>query len=247
MAAILNGLSLCGFRVYGSTFLSFSNYLIPSLRMSAMLKLPIIYIFTHDSISIGEDGPTHQPIEQLAMLRAMPNLEVFRPCDVNEVIGSYKTIFAKKDSPSVISLSKTKLPILQTSSVNDVSRGAYIIREHLRKLNGIIIASGEEVHLAIEVANRLNVKGFDIRVVSMPCIKRFLANDPEYIEEILPVGIKKIVIEPSASISWNRIVFNEKYLITLDTFGSSGKREDVYKKYGFDIDSLEEKVENLLK
>lgn len=247
MGAILNGIALVGYRPYGSTFLAFSDYLRPSIRMAALLNLPIIYIFTHDSISIGEDGATHQPVEQLASLRAIPNLEVFRPCDANEVIGVYKTVLKKENGPCVISLSKTKLPILETTSSSGVEKGAYIVKNEVRKLDGIIISTGEEVHQAIEVSKNLSVKGMDIRVVSMPCIKRFLKQDKEYIEEILPVGIKKIVIEAGSSMSWNRIVFNNKYLITLDTFGSSGKREDVYKKYGFDIESLEKKIENLLK
>ncbi len=247
MGAILNGLAITGFRPYGSTFLSFSNYLLPAIRMAAMLKLPITYIFTHDSISLGEDGPTHQPVEQLAQLRVIPNLEVFRPCDANEVIGTYKTIMKKENSPAVIALSKNSLPILENTNSNEAEKGGYIVRDNLRKLDGIIISSGEEVHLAIEVANRLNIKGFDIRVVSMPSIERFLSNSKDYIEEILPVGIKKIVIEASSKMSWNEIVFNKKYLITLDTYGKSGKKDDIYKEFGFDVDSLEEKVEKLLK
>ncbi len=247
MGAILNGISMLGYRGYGSTFLTFSDYLRPSIRMAAMLKLPITYIFTHDSISIGEDGATHQPIEQLASLRTIPNLEVFRPCDANEVIGVYKAILKKEDSPSVISLSKQELPILETTSSSGVEKGAYVVKEYQRKLDGILISTGEEVHQAIEVSKRLSIKGIDLRVVSMPCIQRFIKEDNEYRDEILPVGVKKIVIEAASSQSWNRIVFNSKYLITLDEFGASGKREDVYKKYGFDIDSLEEKIENLLK
>ncbi len=247
MGAILNGLAITGYRPYGATFLAFSNYLMPAIRMGAMLKLPITYIFTHDSISLGEDGPTHQPIEQLAQLRAIPNLEVFRPCDANEVIGVYKTIMKKENSPAVISLSKNILPILEETNSNEVEKGGYIVRNNLRKLDGIIISSGEEVHIAIEIAKRLNIKGFDIRVVSMPSISRFLENTKDYIEEILPVGIRKIVIEASSKMPWNEIVFNKKYLITLDNYGKSGKKDDVYKEFGFDIDSLEEKVEDLLK
>ena len=176
-------------------------------------------------VSLGEDGPTHQPVEQLAQLRVIPNLEVFRPCDANEVIGTYKTIMKKENSPAVIALSKNSLPILENTNSNEAEKGGYIVRDNLRKLDGIIISSGEEVHLAIEVANRLNIKGFDIRVVSMPSIERFLSNSKDYIEEILPVGIKKIVIEASSKMSWNEIVFNKKYLITLDTYGKSGKKD----------------------
>ena len=247
MGAILNGFALCGYHPYGSTFLSFSDYLKPSIRMSAMMDLPVTYIFTHDSISIGEDGATHQPVEQLSSLRATPNLEVFRPADANEVIGVYRTIFEKGSGPSVIALSRNNTPILETTKINEVSKGGYIVFDTERKPSGILIATGEEVHLAIEVAKRLKTKGMDIRVVSMPCIKRFEEQDQEYIDNVLPVEIRKIVIEAASSMSWNSIVFNKKYLITLDTYGASGKKEDVYKKFGFDIDSLEEKVENLLK
>lgn len=247
MAAITNGISLVGFRSYASTFLAFSDYMRPAMRIASILNLPVTYIFTHDSISIGSDGATHQPVEQLTSLRAMPNLEVFRPCDANEVIGTYKTIMKKKTGPSVISLSKTKLPILETTSSSGVEKGAYIVKNEQRKLDGIIISSGEEVHQAIEVSKRLNTKGIDVRVVSMPSIKRFLDQEDAYKEEILPVGIKKIVIEAGSSLSWNRLIFNKKYLITLDTFGDSGSRDELYEKYGFDIESLEEKIENLLK
>lgn len=247
MAAIINGISLVGFRSYASTFLAFSDYMRPAMRIASILNLPVTYIFTHDSISIGSDGATHQPVEQLTSLRAMPNLEVFRPCDANEVIGTYKTIMKKKTGPSVISLSKTKLPILETTSSSGVEKGAYIVKNEQRKLDGIIISSGEEVHQAIEVSKKLNTKGIDVRVVSMPSIKRFLDQEDAYKEEILPVGIKKIVIEAGSSLSWNRLIFNKKYLITLDTFGDSGSRDELYEKYGFDIESLEEKIENLLK
>lgn len=247
MGAILNGLALCGYHPYGSTFLSFSDYLKPSIRMAAMMDLPVTYIFTHDSISVGPDGATHQPIEQLTSLRSTPNLEVFRPADANEVIGVYRTIFEKESGPSVIALSRNSLPILETTKISEVKRGGYTVFDPERKLSGILIATGEEVHLAIEVAKRLKVKGMDIRVVSMPCIKRFEEESQEYIDEILPVEVRKIVIEAASSMSWNSIVFNKKYLITLDEFGTSGSKDDVYKKYGFDIDTLEEKVENLLK
>ncbi|MCI8347654.1 MAG: transketolase [Bacilli bacterium] len=247
MGAILNGLALCGYRVYGSTFLTFSNYLIPAIRMAAILNLPIIYIFTHDSISIGEDGPTHQPVEQLAQLRVMPNIEVYRPCDANEVIGTYKIVMKKNSGPSVICLSKTNIKILDTTKTTEVENGAYIIRDSIRKLDGIIISTGEEVHLALEVANRLSIKGIDIRVVSMPSMERFIKKEDEYKEKILPIGIKKIVLECASSMPWNKIVFNDKYLITLDEFGYSGTKEEVYQEFGFDIDSLEEKIENLLK
>ena len=247
MGAISNGLALCGFRPYLSTFLVFSDYLKPSLRLSCMMNLPNIYIFTHDSISVGEDGPTHQPVEQLLTLRAMPNLDVFRPADANEVIGCYKAIFDKESGPAVINLSRNTVPILEETKANEVEKGGYIAFETRNKPVGIIMSSGEELHLAIEVAKRLMVKGIEVRVVSIPNLGRFLKQDPEYIESVLPVEVRKIAIEASSSMSWNKLIFNSKYLITLDEFGSSGKKDDVYKKYGFDVDTLEEKIENLLK
>lgn len=247
MGSIVNGLALVGFKPYCSTFLAFSDFLKPAIRLSAMMDLPVIYIFTHDSISIGEDGPTHQPIEQLLSLRTMPNVEVFRPCDVNEILGTYKTIMEKKSGPSVIVLSKNKVPVLTDTSIKDTANGAYIVKKEQRRLDGILISTGEDVHSAIKVSENLFTKGFDIRVVSMPSIKRFLQMPSDYKEEILPIEIRKIVIEPSSSYNWNKIIFNDKYIISIDEFGSSGKKEDVYKKYGFDIESLEDKIENLLK
>ena len=247
MGAVLNGFALCGYHPYGSTFLTFSDYQKPSIRQSALMNLPVTYIYSHDSISVGEDGATHQPVEQLTSLRATPNLEVFRPADANEVIGVYRTIFEKESGPAVITLSRNTLPILETTKINEVQKGGYIVYDTERKPSGILIATGEEVHLAIEVAKRLMTKGMDIRVVSMPCIKRFEEQNQEYIDNVLPVEIRKIVIEAASSMSWNSIVFNKKNLITLDEYGCSAPKDDVYKKYGFDVDSLEEKVENLLK
>lgn len=247
MGAILNGLALCGYRPYGSTFLAFSDYMKPAIRLACILKLPVTYIFTHDSISVGEDGITHQPVEQLLALRSMPNLDVFRPADANEVIGSYKTIYDKKSGPSALILSKNKLNILSETKASEVEKGGYTVFESLRKADGIVITSGEEVHQVIEVAKRLRSKGIEIRVVSMPNLGRFLKQDKEYIDEILPVEIRKIVVEASSSFSWNSLIFDSKYLITLDDFGASGSKADVYKKYGYDVDSLENKIENLLK
>ena len=247
MGAITNGLSLMGFRPYASTFLSFSDYLKPSLRMAALMNLQNIYVFTHDSISVGEDGPTHQPVEQLLGLRALPGFDVFRPADANEVIGSYKAILEKEEGPAAINLSRNKLPILECTKANEVEKGGYIVIDTVEKPKGIIITSGEELHTVIEVVKNLKVKGLNIRVVSMPNLGSFLKQDEEYIESVLPVEIRKIVVEASSSLSWNKFIYNSKYLITQDEFGSSGKYKDVYKKYGFDPVSLEEKIENLLK
>ena len=247
MGAITNGLSLMGFRPFASTFMSFSDYLKPSLRLAALMNLQNIYIFSHDSISVGEDGPTHQPMEQLLGLRSLPNFDVFRPADANEVIGSYKAIFGKSEGPSVISLARNKLPILEYTKANEIEKGGYIVVDTVEKPNGIIISSGEELHLVVEAVKNLKVKGLNLRVVSMPNLGRFLKQDEEYIESILPVEVRKIVVEASSSLSWHKLIYNSKYLITLNEFGLSGKYTDVYKKYGFDSKSLEEKIEKLLK
>lgn len=247
MGAIMNGLSLVGFRPYGSTFLSFQDYLKPAMRLTTLMNLPNIYIFTHDSISVGEDGPTHQPVEQLLALRSIPNMDVFRPADANEVIGAYKTIFEKENGPAAIALSRNKLPILECTKGNEVEKGGYILLDPMRKADGIIISCGEELHQVIEAVKNLKTKGIELRVVSMPNLERFLKQDQEYIESVLPVEIRKIAVEATTSYSWSRIIFNRKYIITQDEFGSSGKWKDVYKKYGFDAKSLEEKIENLLK
>lgn len=247
MGAITNGLSLSGFRPYVSTFLSFSDYLRPSLRLAALMNLPNIYIFTHDSISVGEDGPTHQPVEQLLGLRSLPNFDVFRPADANEVIGSYKAIFEKTTGPAVLALSRNKLPILEETKSKEVTKGGYVLIDTIDKPSGIVISSGEEIHEVIEAAKKLRTKGINIRVVSMPNLGRFLKQEQEYIDSVLPVEIRKIVVEASSSMSWNKLIYNSKNLITLDEFGASGKYKDVYEKYGFDAKSLEEKIENLLK
>ena len=247
MAAIANGLALCGFRPYISTFLSFSDYYKPAMRLASLMNLGVINILTHDSISVGEDGPTHQPVEQLTYLRTLPNLDVFRPADANEVIGSYKAIFAKESGPSAIILSRNEVPIIEETKANEVEKGGYVALDTEEKPQGIVISSGEELHNTLEVAKRLKTKGIHIRVVSMPNLNRFLAQDEEYIESVLPVEVKKLVVELSPSISWNKLIFNDKYIISEETFGVSGKKEDVLKKYGFDVDTLEEKIENLLK
>ena len=247
MGAITNGLALSGYRPYCSTFLAFSDYLRPTLRMASLMNLPNIYVFTHDSISVGEDGPTHQPVEQLLGLRSLPNFDVFRPADANEVIGSYKAIFAKEEGPATILLSRNKLPILEYTKASDVEKGGYVLLDTMTKPDAIVISSGEEIHQVLEAAKNLRTKGVNIRVVSMPNLGRFMKQDEEYKEMVLPVEVRKIVVETSNSMSWNQLIFYDKYLITLNDFGTSGKYKDVYEKYGFDAKSIEEKIENLLK
>lgn len=246
MASIANGLALAGYRPFVSTFLSFSDYLKPALRLTALMDLPVTYIFTHDSISIGQDGPTHQPVEQLVSLRAIPNMEVFRPADSNEVIGSFKTIY-ENNSPSSLIIGRDSIKILESTSISATSKGGYIVHNEERKLDGVIIATGEEVTLALEVMQLLKEKGYDLRVVSMPSIERYNNLTKEEKEELLPLGVKKFVIEKGTSYSWYSFVYKDSYLFTLDKFGASGKTEEVNSFYGFTKEEISLKIEALLK
>lgn len=246
MASIANGLALAGYRPFVSTFLSFSDYLKPALRLTALMDLPVTYIFTHDSISIGQDGPTHQPVEQLVSLRAVPNMEVFRPADSNEVIGSFKTIY-ENNSPSSLIIGRNSIKILESTSISATSKGGYIVHNEERKLDGVIIATGEEVTLALEVMQLLKEKGYDLRVVSMPSIERYNNLTKEEKEELLPLGVKKFVIEKGSSYSWYSFVYKDSYLFTLDKFGASGKTEEVNSFYGFTKEEISLKIEALLK
>lgn len=246
MASIANGLALAGYRPFVSTFLSFSDYLKPALRLTALMDLPVTYIFTHDSISIGQDGPTHQPVEQLVSLRVVPNMEVFRPADSNEVIGSFKTIY-ENNSPSSLIIGRDSIKILESTSISATSKGGYIVHNEERKLDGVIIATGEEVTLALEVMQLLKEKGYDLRVVSMPSIERYNSLPKEEKEELLPLGVKKFVIEKGSSYSWYSFVYKDSYLFTLDKFGASGKTEEVNSFYGFTKEEISLKIEALLK
>lgn len=247
MGAILNGLALSNFRVYGSTFLSFSDYLKPAIRMSALMHLPVTYIFSHDSISNGEDGPTHQPVEQLTMLRSTPNLNVFRPADIKEVIGSWNYILKDRNTPSALILSKQVGETLKETNANEVAKGAYIINHEEKDLHGIIIATGDEARTAVRVAKALKFEcGLDIRVVSMPSQELFERQNQEYKDSILPLGVRTIVIEAGSKLSWYKYVYNDKYLITIDNFGISGSKDEVLKYFNYDYESIKNRVKELL-
>lgn len=247
MGAILNGLALCNYRVFGGTFLSFSDYMRPSIRMSALMNLPVTYLFSHDSILIGEDGPTHQPIEQLASLRAIPNFYVYRPCDAYELVNTWNTILENK-KPSAILLSRTDVSLLTTTKKGDVGSGGYVVWPENGKLDGIIIATGTEVHTAIYIAHNLKRKyDLNIRVVSMVCKELFEQQLPAYKEAILPKGYKKFVIEAGSKQGWEGYVYNNDYLFTVNEFGVSGPRDQVLEHMHFDYNTLENGIYNLLK
>lgn len=246
MGAISNGIASCGIRTFNSTFLAFSDYLKPSIRMSALMNLPVTYIFTHDSITIGSDGATHQPIEQLSMLRNIPNLIVFRPADANEILGCWNEILTHK-YPSALVLSRNSSPLLKESDSKKVSRGAYIVRNEKSRLSAIIIATGTEVSMAINIADDLEKYGINIRVVSMPSIELFEENEEDYKESIIPTGYKTIVIEYSSSSDWYRYVRGEKYLININNFGKSGTKEEILEYYELDYESIKKYIIDLLK
>lgn len=246
MGAILNGLALSGLRPFGSTFLAFSDYMKPSIRLTCLMNLPVTYIFTHDSIKIGSDGPTHQPIEQLASLRTIPNMTVFRPADVNELVGCWDYVINKK-IPSTLIIPKEEKGMLEGSSIEGASKGAYIIKREMGRLAGIIIATGSEVETAVQISEELYMKGMMVRVISMPSIEIFNKESAEYKESLLPIGAKIVVLEASNDPTWNEFVYNKKYLLNLCDFGISGTKKEILEVYGYDFDSLLEKTEKLLK
>lgn len=244
MAGILNGMALCNLRVFGSTFLSFADYLKPSMRMSCIQNLPVTYVFTHDSVSIGQDGPTHQPIEQLSSLRLIPNMNVFRPCDINEVIGSWEYIL-KNRVPASIVISRDKLNILKHTNGKYVQYGAYIVRKEKYHLDGVIVATGSEVHTALRISEELFTQGIDLRVVSMPCMEIFLKQNPLYEEKLLPKDVKIITMEAGSTMLWHRFASSKECALGIDTFGVSGKKDDALKFVEFDYNSLLLKVKKL--
>lgn len=246
MGAIMNGISLAGIRNFGSTYLAFSDYMKPSIRLASMMNLANIYIFSHDSISVGKDGASHEAVEQLISLRSIPNLEVFRPCDVNEIIGTYKYVCSKKNGPSAIILGRNKTKIKTNTSINDVSKGAYIIKKEDKELDAVIISTGEEVDLALDVSDILTEKGFNIRVVSMPSIELFKKQKKSYQEEVIPNDTKVCVIEASSPYSWYQFTSNEEYLFTVNQFGLSGDKEQILEYFGFTKEKIADKIEKLL-
>lgn len=244
MGAILNGLALSNYRPYGSTFLAFSDYIKPAMRMSALMNLPVTYIYTHDSINIGSDGPTHQPIEQLGMLRSIPNMKVYRPSDAKELIGCWQLII-NSNNPSALILGRNEVELLGTTSSVNTLKGGYIFHREQRNLNAIIIASGTDLHTAKNISYDLAKEGYDIRVVSMPSIEVFELQPMEYRNEVLP-KVKTIVIEASNDTKWLKYT-NIDHLINVNKFGKSGSKDEVLEYFNFDYISIKEKVKELLK
>ena len=249
MAAIANGITLYGgTKTFVGTFFVFSDYLKPMARLAALMKIPVTYVLTHDSIGVGEDGPTHEPIEQLAMLRAMPNINVFRPADATETAAAWYSAITSKNTPTVLALSRQNLPQIEGSS-KEALKGGYIIAESIKaKPDAIIIASGSEVSLAVDAKKELMEKGFDIRVVSMPCMDIFEQQSDEYKEKILPQTVeKRLVVEAGSSICWGKYLGLKGKSVTIDTFGASAPANVLFKKYGFTVENVVNKALSMLK
>ena len=233
MGAIVNGLELHGFRAYGGTFLTFSDYMKGALRLSALMKIPSIWIYTHDSIGLGEDGPTHQPVEHLAGLRAMPQLNVVRPADANETALAWRFALRSTDAPTAFALSRQNLPILDPADVPDdaIERGAYVLRDCEAEPELILIGTGSEVALCLEAADALD--GIAVRVVSMPCMDTFTSTDEAYQEHVLPAACTaRIAVEAASPLGWDRWIGRDGTFVGMTSFGTSGPAAEVYEKYG---------------
>lgn len=245
MAAVLNGLALTNLRPFGSTFLAFSDYMKPSIRMSAMMNLPVTYIFTHDSIRVGEDGATHQPIEQLGSLRSIPNFTVYRPCDYKELIGSWSNIL-KDGKPAALVLPRGHNDTLKHTSAKKVARGGYIVSEVKTRLDVILIATGSEVDLAMQIKEELLKNYIEARVVSMPNLNTFLKQEKDYQEQVLPTGYRRMVVELSNDANWYKLINSEEDFIGVNNFGKSGSEKDVLSYYELDMTDLVIKIKNSL-
>ena len=246
MGAILNGMALSNLKVFGSTFLAFSDYLKPAIRMSALMNLPVTYIFTHDSVYVGEDGPTHEPVEQLTMLRTIPNFITFRPADINEILGSWEYILKNNCATSLV-VSKEIRNKQKNTNAKFVKYGAYMVRKEKFHLDGIIIATGQELEMAMDISKELFTMGIDTRVVSMPSMELFLKQNPKYEEQLLPKDVKTFVIEAGSSLIWNRFATKPEYIFGVNKFGMSGKSEEIVKYLKIDKNTILEKIATYLK
>lgn len=247
MAAIGNGITLSGLRAFVSTFFVFSDYVKPMARLSAIMKIPTTYVLTHDSIGVGEDGPTHEPIEQLAMLRAMPNFNVFRPADATETIAAWYSAVTSKETPTALVLTRQNLPQLPGSS-KEALKGGYVIADSTKATpDAIIIASGSEVSLACDAKAELMKEGVDVRVVSMPCMDLFEQQSAEYKESVLPKSIRKrVAVEALIDYGWGKYVGLDGATVTMTGFGASAPAGTLFKKFGFTVENVVATVKSIL-
>ena len=250
MSAIMNGISLHGgFIPFGGTFLMFSEYARNALRMAALMKVQSIFVYTHDSIGLGEDGPTHQPVEQTATLRLLPNMSVWRPCDAVESAVAWKCAIEKRNGPSSLIFSRQGLPhqIRGDMQIANIARGGYILKDSKAVPDAIIIATGSEVALAMDAAKALEGKGKNIRVVSMPCVDAYETQDAAYKESVLPAGVTaRVVVEAGVTSSWYRYAGLNGKVIGLDRFGESAPAGELFKHFGFTVENVVNTVNEVL-
>ena len=255
MAAAMNGMALHGgARPYGGTFMCFTDYARGSMRLSALMGVPVVYVMTHDSIGLGEDGPTHQPVEHLAMLRATPNTLVFRPADTVETAEAWECALQQTSTPSVLALSRQNLPTVRTEHKNNnlVSKGAYVLAEAEGKRQVILMATGSEVSIAMAARDQLQAQGIGTRVVSMPCMELFAQQDEKYRKRVLPAGPVRIAIEAAVQQGWDRWLVGERgreakaAFIGMDGFGASAPDKVLYEKFGITADAAATKAKELL-
>ncbi len=244
MGAALNGMALHGgVKVFGGTFFVFSDYLRPAIRLAALMKLPVTYVFTHDSIAVGEDGPTHEPVEQLPALRTMPGLNVLRPADANETSAAWRTALESTDTPTVLVLTRQNLPTLPETADNayeGVQRGAYVVsKAQQEQPDGLLLATGSEVSLAVEAQVALAADGIHVSVVSMPSWERFEAQSTEYKESVLPKTVKKrLALEMAVPFGWERYTGDEGSILGINHFGASAPGEKLMEEYGFTVSNV---------
>ncbi len=251
MGACLNGMAAHGgVRPYGTTFLIFTDYCKPSIRLAALSRLPVLYLCTHDSIGLGEDGPTHQPVEQLAMLRATPNVLVIRPADANETVEAWKVAMERRDGPVVLALTRQKVPVLDRAGLGAAAglrRGGYILREARGEPRVILIGTGSEVHLALAAAERLEAEGIPARVVSLPSWELFEAQSAEYRATVLPPNLRaRVTVEAAASMGWLRYATEAGEILGLDHFGASAPGEVALERMGFTVERVVEAAKRVV-
>ncbi|WP_138420515.1 transketolase [Aquibacillus sediminis] len=252
MAAALNGMALHGgLKVYGGTFFVFSDYLRPAVRLSALMKLPVTYVWTHDSIAVGEDGPTHEPIEHLASYRTMPGLSLIRPADANETQAAWRLALESNDQPTALVLTRQNLPTLDGTgehAYDGVKKGAYVVSESTKSTpDALVLATGSEVHLAIKAQQKLKDKGIDVRVVSMPSWDRFEAQPRDYKDSIIPPKVtKRLAVEMAYPLGWDRYVGDEGYVLGINQFGASANGQKLIEEYGFTVENVVNHVERLI-
>jgi len=249
MAAALNGMNwFGGVRAYGGTFLIFSDYNKPAIRIAAISHVPSIFVFTHDSIGLGEDGPTHQPIEQLAGLRAIPNLTVIRPADANETAQAWKVALENRHGPTALALTRQNVPIFEPTKFTAVDKGAYILASFGKKTPEIILmASGSEVGLIYEAGKKLAEQGRSVRVVSFPSWELFEKQDKAYRESVLPKKVTaRIAVEAAASLGWERYVGSAGKIIAIDHYGASAPAKVIFEKFGFTVENVLAQAKSIL-